>query len=186
MMKESIKKSLRTLLNEIAGVKYSYGCVMLYFDIPKEQWNKIQDLVKDEDISEVDGVEGRETEPHVTLLYGIHEDVPDKDVEAIINDFIAPEITLSKIGVFENDEMDVVKFDIQSKELTSMNKKLKELPHTSKFPTYEAHATIAFVKGGKGKDYKQTLGEEDKIVLKPNKIVYSKPDGTKNKYNFKK
>lgn len=184
-MRESIKKSLRTLLNEIAGVKYSYGCVMLYFDIPTEQWNKIQNIIKDEDISEVSGVDGRETEPHVTLLYGIHDDVEDKDVEAIINTFTAPEITLSKIGLFENEDVDVVKFDIDCKDLNEMNKKLKELPYTSKFPTYEAHSTIAFVKAGKGKPYKQTLGEDDKIILKPNKIVYSKPDGTKKKYDFK-
>lgn len=182
---KSIKKTLRQLLNEIAGVKYSYGCVMFYFDIPKEKWDEIQGFVDDEDISEVDGVEGRESEPHVTILYGIHEDVPDEDVEKIINDFSAPEITLSKIGIFENEDFDVVKFDISCKELTTMNKKLQELPHTNKFPDYKPHTTIAFVKVGKGKKYKQTLGEKEQLVLKPNKIVYSKPNGTKNKYDFK-
>lgn len=185
-MKDFIRERFRQIINEIAGVKYSYGCVMLYFDIPKDKWKKIQDLVNDEDISEVDGVEGRETEPHITLLYGIHEDVDDKAVEAIINEFSAPEISLSKIGIFENEDMDVVKFDIKCKELNKMNKQLKELPHTSKFPTYEAHSTIAFVKAGRGKDYKQTLDKDDELILKPTKIVYSKPDGTKNKYNFKK
>lgn len=184
-MKEQIRNKVRQRIDEIAGVEYKYGCVMLYFDIPKKQWDDIQDLIKDEDISEVEGVTGRETEPHVTLLYGIHADVSDEDVEAIINEFSAPELTLDKIGIFENDVQDVVKFDIKCKELNEMNKKLKELDHTSSFPNYEAHATIAFVKSGKGKDYKQTLGDEA-ITLIPNKIVYSKPDGSKNNYDFKK
>lgn len=185
-MKEQIRKKIRQRIDEIAGVKYNFGCVMLFFDIPKKEWDSIQNLIDDKDISNVDDVTGRETEPHVTLLYGIHDDVPDEDVEAIINEFIAPEIMLDKIGVFENEKFDVVKFDIECKALNSMNKKLKELDHTSSFPTYEAHSTIAFVKNGEGKKYVQTLDGKEKIILVPNKIVYSKPDGTKKKYEFKK
>ena len=184
-MKDFIKNKIRQRIDEIAGVTYDYGCVMLYFDMAKEDWKKVQDLIKDEDISEIEGVDGRESEPHVTILYGIHKDVKDSEVEEIVKEFVAPEITLNKIGTFEN-ENDVVKFDISCKELHEMNKKLKELSHTSKFPNYEPHSTIAFVKGGKGKEYKQTLSKEDSIILKPHKIVYSKPDGTKRKYEFKK
>lgn len=182
-MKDKIQEALRLLAEKDKDTNktYSYGCVMLYLDPPAKMWQKIQDSVEEKDVCTDDGL-GRESEPHVTVLYGIHEDVPDEDVEAIIDSITAPEITLNKISTFDNENFDVLKFDVEGEGLHAMNKKFTELPHTNSYPDYHPHATIAYLKKGEGKKYIGRLDEP--YILKPNKVVYSKPDGTKKEYPF--
>jgi len=168
--------------------KYKYGCVMLYLELSKAKQKEIQALVSEEDLylgpKDEPGY-GRETEPHVTILYGIHDDVPDSDVEKLIDELVAPDIMLNKISIFDNADkgFDVVKFDVENKELNKMNKKFKTLPFTSDYPDYHAHVTIAYVKPGEGKKYIHTL--DDAISVIPKKIVYSKANGEKKSYKFK-
>jgi 2'-5' RNA ligase len=168
--------------------KHKYGCVMLYLELNNEKQKEIQGLVEEEDLylgTKEDPGYGRETEPHVTVLCGIHSDVPDEDVEELIDALVAPELMLDKISIFDNADkgFDVVKFDVENKELVKMNDKFKKLPFTSNYPDYHAHVTLFYVKAGKGKKYTQTLDEP--IVIKPNKIVYSKANGEKKSYKFK-
>lgn len=184
MNKNLIKESLRIKLNELANVKYKFGCVMIKFNLPKSKMKEIQDAIKDDDVQEVGGKSGRETEFHITLLYGLLDTVKDSEVKEIVENFIAPEITFDKIGIFENDDMDVVKFDIKDKNLSEMNKQLKTLPFKSDYPIYKPHVTISYVKADKGKDYVRTL--EEPIKLTATRIIYSKADGTKKYYKFKK
>lgn len=167
---------------------YEYGCVMAYLPVPKEWWDKIQSEIDEDDV--MNGEEedkdryGREYEQHVTILYGLHSDVSDEDIEARIDKLEAPTVTLNKIGIFENDEFDVVKFDIESEDLTAANKMFKELDHTSQYPDYHAHATIAYVKPSTGKQYVRELSDDEALTIKADKIVYSKADGTKKEYKF--
>ena len=99
----------------------------------------------------------------------------------------APEVTLSKIGMFDNADkgFDVVKFDVTGQDLHKMNKSFTDLPHTNDFPDYHPHVTISYVKGGTGNDYTKTLSKEDSLVVKPNKVVYSKANGEKKEYTIK-
>lgn len=187
----NIKTELRKrLLNEGSG-GHSYGCVMLFLPIEKKWWDEITKEIKKDDVYSPEGERDygiqAYNEAHVTILYGIHSDVPDKDVEALIEKMSAPEVTLSKIGIFDNKDkgFDVVKFDVSGQDLHDMNKMFKELPFTSDYPDYHPHATIAYVEGGTGKDYTRTLSKEDSLVIKPNKIVYSKANGTKKEYTIK-
>ena len=185
-----LNKIFKQLISEDKGNSYSYGCVMLYLDLEESKQKEIQELVSEDDLylgTEDDPGYGREDEPHVTLLYGIHDDVPDEDVEAIITKLTQPELTLKEINIFDNADkgFDVVKFDIEDAELTKMNEMLKVLPYTNNYPEYHAHVTIAYVKAGEGKKYVKTLSDDEEITIKPNKIVYSKPDGTKKDYKFK-
>lgn len=175
------------IITEEKNATFSYGCVMLYYDINKSDWDNIQDIIDDDDVytEEGDRTYGREDEPHVTILYGIHEDVPDEDVEKLIDGIKETKVTLKTISIFENDKYDVVKFDIvgDSKDkLSDMNKKFAKLPHTNDFPDYHPHSTIAHVKKGKGEKYTQVLPDEDSIDIICDKIVYSKPDGSKKEY----
>ena len=80
----------------------------------------------------------------------------------------------------------MVKFTIRNASLEKMNKMFKELPHTSNFPKYEPHVTLAYTKVGKGSQYSQTLKDDLDFKLRPTSILYSKPDGTKKNYKFKK
>lgn len=182
-------KIFKQLISEDKGNTYKYGCVMLYLDLEKNKEDEIQALVDEDDLylgTEDDPGYGREDEPHVTILYGIHSDVPDEDVEKLIEKLKQPEIRLNKISIFDNADkgFDVVKFDVENEELHKMNKMFKELPYTSDYPEYHPHVTIAYVKAGEGEKYVKKLSEEEEITIKPNKIVYSKSDGTKKDYNF--
>jgi 2'-5' RNA ligase len=91
---------------------------------------------------------GREAEPHVTVLFGLHTNVPDE-----IREFMAKqkqfEIALDQISLFvDAPKYDVVKIDIHSPELIALNKKLAErFEHTSKYD-YKPHCTIAYVVKG--------------------------------------
>ena len=170
-------KKFSKLINEKNSFKYEYGCVML--DLNVKNWNKIiTDIIDKDDIYDEEGY-GLETEPHITLLFGYGDDVQDKDIKEICEKYIKPTIILSKISIFENDDFDVVKFDIENDLVIQINKDLSILPHTSTFPDYQPHATISYIKKGKGKKYIQELKEN--IKIESDKIIYSKPTGTSKK-----
>lgn len=160
--------------------EYDYSCAMLYFDI---DLNEIQTQIEDEDLHEY----GLEDDPHVTLLYGLHDnEIKYYDVIDLILESDMEEITLNNISLFENEDFDVVKFDIEDCEyLYDINKKIcEEFPYTTDYPDYHPHSTIAYVKKGMGSKYVDLFkGEEVKV--KPNMIVYSRANGDKVKYEFK-
>tara|TARA_R110000796_G_scaffold162503_2_gene279287 strand:- start:4245 stop:5102 length:858 start_codon:yes stop_codon:yes gene_type:complete len=188
--KSKIKEDLRKALLEKKGDSHDYGCAMLYFKVNKEDWDKIQSLIADEDLYEEDGDQsyGREDDPHVTILYGLHADVPDSKIEELVDEIRPTKLTLKKISIFENDKYDVVKFDIvgvSEGKLIDMNAKFVKLPHTTDFPDYHPHSTIAYVKAGTGKKYIQSLSTKDSIVVEAKDVMYSKADGSKNKYKLK-
>ena len=81
-MFDLIKSKLRNILLEgkDKNKTYDYGCVMFYFDIDKKDWDAYQDLIDEDDVTTADGL-GRETEPHVTLLYGLHKTIKDEERE---------------------------------------------------------------------------------------------------------
>ena len=151
---------------------YDYGCAMLYLNAPG--LTEIHSMIDPKDIHE----NGVETEPHVTLLYGLHSDeIADNEVlEACEMD--SRPVRLYNPSLFENDEFDVLKFDAECPELQVANSRLVKFPHTNKFPDYHPHATIAYLKPGTGKEYVKKLAGQT-ILAEGQKIVYSKPDGEK-------
>lgn len=190
-IKEKIKEELRLRLLEKSGDKHDYGCVMIYFDITKTNWDKLQSMIDEEDVYTEEGDKsfGREDEPHVTILYGLHATNTDEDIEEIVDTLKAPELILKEISIFEKEKFDVLKFDIvgdSAEKLSKMNAKFAKLPHTTSYPDYHPHSTIAYIKKGKGKKYCQTLKKDEIIIVNPTNFVYSKADGTKNKYKINK
>ena len=82
----NIKNELRAALlkeGKHKTHKNEYGCLMVYLDVAKKDWKKLQDMIDDEDLYEPedDPSYGRETEPHATILFWFHADVPDEDIE---------------------------------------------------------------------------------------------------------
>lgn len=164
------------------SARFSYGCLMGTVSV--KNWVKLfADFIEAEDVygTEKDGF-GVEKTPHVTILFGFHDDEPG------IVDKIKTELPCGKsikaklIGVsfFETPEYDVVKFDVESDELKSLNKWCKkEFKFTNEFKTYHAHATIAYVKKGTGKKYKREISKEFPFEI--TELVYSHPDKNKKK-----
>ena len=182
-----IKSKVRKALLEGAHKANKFGCVMVFLDYDKSEWNKMQDIIDKEDLYEPKGETGfgKETDPHITILYGLHSDIPDSDIEKEIDLLKKPSIKLGKVSSFSNDKFDVLKFDIESKDLHKANKKFSEFPFTTDYPKYHPHATIAYVKKGLADKYIDKLNKAAEISIIADKIIYSKADGTKKNYPFK-
>lgn len=160
---------------------YEFGCVMIEFKF--DGWDELKKSIEQEDLYKPEDEQyGFETEPHLTLLYGLHKEVSDKNIEDIIKKFDLKNlvIEIEGIGNFENKEYDVLKFNvIKTSILEKLNNELKQLPNSNKYPDYKPHCTIAYLKNGLSKKY---LDENfKKKITEITGIIYSKPDGTKTK-----
>lgn len=158
---------------------YDYGCAMVYFDFP--QMNEIHQMIDESHVytDESDRTFGLEDEPHTTLLYGLHSnDIADEAVMEICKSTEYGPLVLENASLFENEKYDVLKFDVRNPVLAKVNGELAKLPHTTNFPDYHPHATIAYLKPGMGKAYTEKL-KDTTFEVYPNKIVYSKPDGSR-------
>ena len=176
-MRNNIKKILLEYTKKDKD-PYDYGCMMIYYDNPN--WQKVLDMVDDDDLYDDDTNQfGKEYEPHITVLYGLHSnEIDDDEVFSQIIDREPPQLNMSNITLFNNPKYDVVKFDVEGDGLHDMNKILRDnFPYTNDYPEYHPHSTIAYVKPGMGEKYVQKLSKP--FVLRPNKLVYSKPDGSK-------
>lgn len=183
-IKQIVRKALLTEAKK-KDHKREFGCLMVFLDVDTKKWKELQDMIKDEDLYTEEGDDGygRETEPHVTILYGLHEEIKDSDIEKDIHKIKEPKIEFKNISAFEN-EYDVLKFDVKSEDLTKLNKTFAEYPHTNKFPDYHPHCTIAYLKKGKAAEYIKKAKDLVSMDIKPSKIVYSKVDGSKKTYKL--
>jgi hypothetical protein len=181
--KESNDDTVVIDLNEGLKSTYDSNCAMLYFDFPVMQ--QIHKEISANDIynSEKDGGFGLEDEPHCTLLYGLKPDVSLQQVKEKLKGFDFNECLAHNISLFENDEYDVLKFDIKGDNLHAANKTLCELPYSSDYPDYHPHMTVAYLKPGKGNKYLTILNAQEHS-LKPLHIVYSMTDGSKHIINL--
>jgi 2'-5' RNA ligase len=158
-----------------------YDCVMLSSDIDKKDWNDFLKIIDEKDLylgetqKDIDDDEyGLESEPHITLLYGIH---PKENNKEEILDWLKTlnpmKLELSKVGIFENEKYDVVKIEIKpTEQLLKYRKYIEEtFKNTQTFDDYHPHMTLAYVKPGKGKKYIKTLDKKLKLIF--NEAIYS-------------
>lgn len=177
-MIKSFKQFVSSLFEKKDG-GYDFGCAMIYFDFPK--MSEIHGMIEESDVytDDSDRSYGLEDEPHTTLLYGLHSnEIPDEQVMEICKSKSYGTLILSNPSLFENEQYDVLKFDVSNPVLTEINSALSKLPHTTNFPDYHPHCTIAYIKSGMGKKYVEKLAGST-YEVNPNKIVYSKPDGSR-------
>ena len=183
----NIKPIDEFLLNEKENKKekYKYGCVMLYFHFPEIEDIHSKIDAKDVYFEEGDGSYGLEYKPHTTLLYGLHEEVSIDDIKNILEEFQFGTCKIYNISLFKNEKYDVLKFDVEGKNLKKCNSKLSKLPHTSDFPDYHPHLTIAYLSKGMGKKYTEMF-EDVSFKLKPSHVIYSLSSGDEVKINIYK
>jgi 2'-5' RNA ligase len=169
-------QSMNEWLNEQEEVEPTYGCVML--DAKMANWEEDHtDGIDPNDVyvKPYDDSYGIEDNPHVTVLYGIHEDEIDPEVVlgVIEDDMDQVTVTITDITIFSNDEYDVVKYDVP---VTKQLQKYRDLlmskfENTQTFPDYHPHMTLAYVKPGAGEKYISKLDEPFEVTF--TKGVYS-------------
>lgn len=128
--------------------EYDYSCAMAELDKGGKVAKSVIEYVKsipDEDLYVEEDKYGRELDPHVTILYGLHSN----DLQEIYDSLELEDVikaTLGKLTFFENDKYNVLKIDVKSEDLKKLNKKLTDnMEYTSDFPDYHAHMTIAYL-----------------------------------------
>lgn len=126
-----------------------FGCLMLMLNAtPSEeilQWTRQR--VTPEDLAD----DGYEQEPHVTVLYGFHEDVSPTEIEDVVKEFGEVTIELGAITRFEAEKHDVLKVDVEGGTIFDLNRILVEKfagRVTNKYPDYHPHLTLAYIKKG--------------------------------------
>jgi 2'-5' RNA ligase len=162
----------KPMIKEEVSERIEYGCLMLFLNVPV--WDKITSVIRKDDLYIKDDDYGIEKDPHLTILYGFHDEVTPEQVLNLYKSSVPLkpiEVKISGISIFENFDFDVVKFDVNSDLLTKINGIMKKLPNTNKFPDYHAHITIAYVKRGEGKKYIKPFEKER--ILKGNELVYT-------------
>jgi len=141
---------------------YSYGCIMA--EIPQSVSRTILDFnnrVITEDMLYIEGEEyGREVQPHVTIKYGLTRTYNPESVKRFFSGVKPFPVQLKGLDVFENDQFDVVKFNVDGQELRRLNEMCCKLPNEDKYPVYNPHMTLAYVKPGMGQRFKRKMAEK--------------------------
>lgn len=129
--------------------------------------------------------EGREKEPHTTVLYGIHAAEP-ADTRTAIEGHGPITVKIGKLSVFKTKDADVLKFDVESPDLHALNAKVASaVEHTNTHPKYIPHITVAYLKPGEGKQYagRPIPGVTGKTVTF-DKVIFSPHEGEKSEIDL--
>lgn len=160
----------------------SYACLMLDCSDFKPELQKIQSQIRPEDIYTKEEGHGLETDPHITVLYGIH----DQDVNSVkdqLGDLSPCDYQLSGLSLFENTKFDVLKCSVKSVDLRAMNKRCTDnLEYTNDYPSYVPHLTVAYLLPGTGKKYTSIKSDKFKTDLSSGTYIFSTKDSKKTKW----
>jgi 2'-5' RNA ligase len=166
--------------------EYQYGCVMI--EVPVSNWDEITSSIDSKDIytESGDSTYGIQSNPHLTLLYGLHDNVTLEQVKSVFDNFDGDiNIEVNGIDIFENEKFDVVKFNVNPQgSLQYLFDELSKLPNSNQFSDYKPHITIGYVNKGTGKkyvkpDYKYQVKNVDNLT-------YSMASGEKFHFDYKK
>jgi 2'-5' RNA ligase len=151
-----------------------YGCLII--KIPIKNWDKILSKIDKKDlyINKDSVSDGLEKDPHITILYGFHDETDVNKMKKLLKDKTV-NLSIDKMSLFENDEYDVLKFNVISNDLAKLNKLMKvNFEYTSTYPNYIPHLTIAYLKKGEGKKYIKNM--ETLEIENINNFIYFDKD----------
>jgi 2'-5' RNA ligase len=164
-------------------LRQNYDFSSVHVEIPEPlkteiiEWGK--EFLPDDHVFMHEGTLGREDEIHITVLYGIHSESSQQTRE-LLRKTGPIEIKLGKIRVFStNDRFDVIYIEAESDSLFDLNKKFrKHVKYTNRYPKYEPHVTIAYVKKDKGWDHFGEAYFAGRTFICDH-IIFSSKNGTK-------
>ncbi len=164
-------------------MSYDYGSIMAR--TWPDGWDDVLESIDKRDVyTAEDGTYGIETNPHVTILYGLHEEVHEDLVCRICQGVGGPlEVDVKGVSTFDNEDYEVLKFDVDSDLLRKMNKAFRGLPHTNDYDDYNPHMTVAYLRPGTSSKYIENLNG-----MVPDKIPFERfefsPPGGEDSINF--
>lgn len=167
----------------MAESKYEYGCALIRFEPSKLK--DLQNQIKLKDFS-YQVIRPLEVQYHTTLLYGIHHNETSVDeVVKIVKSHEYRNLEAFNLSVFNNDEYDVLKYEVKGGGVYEANSDISKLKHTNNFPDYKPHMTLAYLKPGKGEEYVKKLKNNLDINIKLTILdgVYTYPPNNKIKFN---
>jgi 2'-5' RNA ligase len=143
--------------DELATKPNKFGCVML--QLPEDVVEKLlefQSQIIDEQLAEG----GRETEPHITLLYGFNDSERENVLQAV-SELIPPTVRFQNLEAFPaGKDGSPLHVTVDSQDLQELHSKLRAIiPAVCKHPSYRPHVTIAYMK-----DANQLVGANGPIV----------------------
>jgi len=137
----------------------------IQFDIAN--WDTfIEQYIPKKDIYRYKKRYGYEYDTHSTIIYGLHNDTKLNDIKKLITKSVSDiKVDFKSITIFENDEFDVVKFDIQNEYLIELNETIKNtLYYKNEYDVFFPHVTLAYVKKGMGAKYIKSMNESKTII----------------------
>ena len=155
---------------------YSSTQVNLPNDLAKIVEKLTHELINKNDLYTDGGDTGLPDVSHVTVLYGIEDDLPSVELQDFIKHYPKFTITLGKISLFKNDECDVVKVEVISPDLHVLHNEFADIvPNTQTFPDYMPHVTMAYVNKGTY-DHLENMNKLSGLSFLADSVIFSTRD----------
>lgn len=155
-------RDLSYTLSKAAASSYSkWGWVAVFVPTTMERaLKRLQREIDTDDLAE----DGAEKEPHVTIAYGLSDNVDKNRLKLTFALSTPVTFRVEDVSAFtDNPKYDVLKYRVKSGELSYLRRRVREdfgIPGTTY--RYNPHVTIAYVKKGKAEKYlkkfKQLVG----------------------------
>lgn len=165
-------------------LKYSYDFSSVQINLPEKISDEIYNWGLKNIPDNILSKDGRESQIHITVKYGLH--ITDFTLvrDLFINTIKPICIILGKITLFNNEGFDVIKIDVSSPDLMKLNKLInRKFETTDTYPDYIPHVTVAYIKKGYDKIYNNlNIFEGRKIFI--DSVEFSGRDNRKIKFKF--
>lgn len=169
-----------------------YACIMLDYEQP-EFIKELQKTIPEDEIYFGETQEqkdnndyGIEPETHITIAYGLENDVNFEDFKKHLFPLEDYKTILVNISVFENKLFDVLKVDARCPKAAESNKLIaKDFELHTDYKDFHPHVTIAYMKKGCANKYKKDMLNKIEDI-KPYEFNYSYTVNGEDKNEFYK